>query len=414
MHERNRNRHIEFSAKDLLPDALMSTVFLIMCIGVCSLFLVPSDDSLSLYFACWLLAIPAAFLFFVRRLSLPAIPMILLHIGAVLLPVLLFVSMGLEVLLVTACAGISLVIYSLSAKFRANPVSASSVLIFVSLIFHLFILLITFLRKADKLTPYIVSGFLISLCFFLAVRQIFAFQKGFDHFLTSPTQPGKLILSNNNKVIIILFAASLFILPVSIIIPYGSIIDFFKFIIKYIVIFILFFISLIPEPAEVAEESTPADLTGSEEYGHASSGILAQILEIIIFAAVIIFVLYGLYKFISAAASYIRTHYRRSMSQVTPAVSLYVTDEIIELKKAANRNKRKLPAFGTGEERKIRKQYYHTVKEAISKGSKIKGSSTAEEIRTAVFDANGKDITDLTRRYEEVRYGQNSDLIINR
>ena len=60
-------RRLKFSQEDLLTDALMNSIFLIICIGTCSLLLVTGDDQLSLYFMFYILAIPAVALFIRKR-----------------------------------------------------------------------------------------------------------------------------------------------------------------------------------------------------------------------------------------------------------------------------------------------------------------------------------------------------------
>ena len=145
-------RRIEFSVKDLLADALMNSIFLIMCVGTCSHFLVSSNDLLSVYFMCYLLAVPAALLFVLRRLSLPVIPMILLHFSIVFVTPLLFFAMDPAVILVTSAAGIALMIYSLSSLFRKAAAYASLSLLILSFFLHMFYLFIAAMRGANSIS----------------------------------------------------------------------------------------------------------------------------------------------------------------------------------------------------------------------------------------------------------------------
>lgn len=131
-------RNIKFYTQDLLADALMSSIFLIMCIGVSGLFLVASADHLYQYFMCFLLIVPAAVLFLLRRLNIPVIPMILLHLAVAVAVPLLFSGMGIAVLLVTAAASAALVIYSILIIFSKNASHASPSLLLLSFFIHLF------------------------------------------------------------------------------------------------------------------------------------------------------------------------------------------------------------------------------------------------------------------------------------
>ena len=411
MPESKHLRRIKFYTTDMLADALMNSIFLIMCIGICSLFLVSSNDLLFVYFMCYLLSVPAAIFYVLRRLSLPVILMILLHFAVALATPLLFAAMGTAVILVTAAAGIALMFYSFSSLFRKTALYSSPSLLLLSFFMHVFCLLIAYFRGVNRLTPYVVSGFLISVCLFLAVRQIISFQNGFDHFLSSSTQPGRLIQSNNNRIIIILCIVSGLILPLSIIFPYDYILNFFRFIGKYILIFILYLFSLVPAATGESKETDPDYKEGCViNFSSKSSGIFAVILEYIVIFICIFFILYGLYKLITAVISFIRTHFRRNSRTEKLLGSRYVTDETIDLEKNTLRKIKRLPDFGTGEERKVRKQYYRTVKEAIAKGAKITPASSSEEIRKTIFDQYGKDISELTDRYEKVRYGPYNQL----
>jgi len=410
MPEKNRLHFLELSTENILPDALMNSILLITVIGYNSMLLVSGNDKISRYFISWLLIIPAVLLFILRRSNLLAIPMTLMHFAVLIIPVLIFGRMGFDVLITAFSAGIILAAYSLTAKFRPVPTSPSIPLLILSICVHLYCLIGTFMRNTRSLTPYIFAGLCMCICLYLAAWQLQNFQKNFNHFLTSQTQPGRQISANNSKIVILLCLCVIIIFPVSIVFPYGSIVNFLKIIGSRIIAFILYLFKLVPSANGESEETVPSYTGGrNAEYEFPSFGILIQILEIIIFIGLILFGIFCLYKLVIAAAKYLRSHYRRSKSTSINTGSLYVIDEVINLNKITERQKRKPPAFGTGEERKIRKKYFHTVKEAISKGAKISGSFSTEEIRKAVLEVSGKDITELTHQYEEARYGNHTD-----
>lgn len=410
MPEKNRLHSLEFSTENILPDALMNSILLITVIAYCSMLLVSANDKIPRYFISWLLIIPAVILFILRRSSLSAIPMTLMHLAVLIILVLVFGLMGFDVLITAFSAGIILTAYSLSAKFRPVQTSPSIPLLILSICVHLYCLIGTFARNNRSLTPYIFAGLCMSICLYLAAWQLQNFQKNFDHFLTSQTQPGRQISANNNKIVFLLCLCVIIIFPVSIVFPYGSIVNFLKIIGSKIIAFIIYLFKLVPSANGESEETVPSYAGGrNEEYEFPSFGILIQILEIIIFTGLILFGIFCVYKLVFAAAKYLRSHYHRSKSTPINTGSIYVIDEVINLVKMTKIQKRKPPAFGTGEERKIRKKYYRTVNDAISKGAKISGSFSTEEIRKAVLEVSGKDITELTQQYEEARYGNHFD-----
>ena len=62
--------------------------------------------------------------------------------------------------------------------------------------------------------------------------------------------------------------------------------------------------------------------------------------------------------------------------------------------------------FGTGYERRIRKQFYSKTRRAMKKGLPVSAASTPGQIET-VLQANGdNDIASLRQEYEMVRYGK--------
>ena len=62
--------------------------------------------------------------------------------------------------------------------------------------------------------------------------------------------------------------------------------------------------------------------------------------------------------------------------------------------------------FGSGYEKRIRKKYYQKVKHAMAKGVQIKNSSSAKQIEKLIRNSGDKSITELTEKYEEVRYNR--------
>ena len=62
--------------------------------------------------------------------------------------------------------------------------------------------------------------------------------------------------------------------------------------------------------------------------------------------------------------------------------------------------------FGTGEEAQIRKKYYQTVSRAIRAGVPVKDSSSPRQIEEMLLEKGDPSISELTSRYESVRYNK--------
>jgi len=265
------------------------------------------------------------------------------------------------------------------------------------------------MRGDNSLTPFLTSGFLISVCLYLAIRQIFSFKKGFDHFLKSPTQPGRLIQVNNNRVIVLLCIVTAIIFPLSIVFPYDFIVDIFKMIGRYIFKFLAFLIRFLPAVSENSQEMDNGYVEGRLiDESSISTGILSDILEYFTMFLFIFIVVYTLYRVLPAVIAFIRNHSRMNRKTANLLRNQYITDETIDLDKLPHGKNKKIPAFGTGEERKVRKEYYKEVRSAITNGAAITSASSAGEIRTEISGQFGKDISELTVRYEKVRYGLRS------
>ena len=79
-------------------------------------------------------------------------------------------------------------------------------------------------------------------------------------------------------------------------------------------------------------------------------------------------------------------------------------DTIEEIKPEKKKVFAKAHDFGSGRERRVRKQFYDKTRRAMKKGLPVSDSSTPGQI-AQVLRANGdKDIEALKKEYEEVRY----------
>ena len=62
--------------------------------------------------------------------------------------------------------------------------------------------------------------------------------------------------------------------------------------------------------------------------------------------------------------------------------------------------------FGSGYERRIRKQFYNRTRHAMRKGRPISSASTPGQIEKVLLANGDNDITTLRHEYEKVRYGK--------
>ncbi len=65
--------------------------------------------------------------------------------------------------------------------------------------------------------------------------------------------------------------------------------------------------------------------------------------------------------------------------------------------------------FGSGEEKEVRKKYYRTVQKAIYSGADIRSSSSPKQIESVLKEKGDQSISELTSRYQSVRYGKKEE-----
>ena len=62
--------------------------------------------------------------------------------------------------------------------------------------------------------------------------------------------------------------------------------------------------------------------------------------------------------------------------------------------------------FGKGYERRIRKQFYDKTRRAMKKGLPVSNSSTPGQIENVLLAGGDREISELRKEYEKVRYGK--------
>lgn len=412
MHNENPGPPVLTPSKNILAEAFMNAVFFLLCIACTGVFLIYSPEMIQRYAFSFLLLLPAVFLFIIRRLRLPLGVTVLLHGLSAVSPLFLLGVTQSEVVIVMTLAAVALTLYSMIHSFADNRSVLSLPLVAVSVLVHLFFLAACSARGVESLNPFILSSALLILCLFFAARQLLQFQSSFEHFLLSPSQPAKQIYANNVRVILFLCLAAVIIIPVSVMFPYGFILQFLKNISKWIITGILFILSLEKAASGYAEEKPIAPSQGNSDPGRTpppEAGLLAQILDVVVYCAATIAILFAIYKSIRFLVAFMQKNYGKHNGSLLRFKNTNVTDEVISIRKTKHSGSRRMNAFGSGQERKIRKLYYSTVRSAIKGGAAVKKSSTAGEIKTSIMKDTGKDISGLTETYENIRYGKRSN-----
>lgn len=390
----------------ILPDLLLNLIFFAIMAAVATLFLSEKPNLLGLYIQMLWLLIPTFLFFILRRFSLPIVPMLISHIILAILPVFFLQKLPVMVAFWMEVVVIFLMLYSIRKKYQKTLASNSMLVVIVAIMLHFALLFVALLFQQNEMIPYVFSVCLMIICFYLASKQLIDFESSFEHFLTSSTQPGRQIKANNHRIISILTIAMLILIPVTLIIPYDSFLAVLEKV-GYVITGVVFFLlSLIPTfQAEGYDETFQIEDPEASQLSPQMSQFVTFI-QIVLTVVVIFVLLVGLLKGVVKLILYFRDNYVQKHLTIKFSENENVTDEIFHLDSKREKNRKKVHSFGQGEEKRVRRTYYSTIRRAMAKGLDLQPSSTPGEIQEKIKNQFGTDISELTSTYEEMRYGQ--------
>lgn len=390
MREKPTEKTIKFDRRQLFLASLVYLLMLLTFLSVVVMAYVSVFDSDAVITLPYVLLLPAVLFFFLRRISLRLWKMLLFFSIAAALPLLILLFRPLSEALFITSASFLLAFIALSARYKqTDSVHVGLDQFGASMFVHGFVLAISGLPLFDnQIRYYLLAHALISVCIFFLARQHYIFETAYGHIANSPTQPSAAVRSRHNRVILLLSIFSLMIVPIVVLFPYPLLSDFLLEVIRWIIVGIVFLfyqlrrLNLIPD----AEKAEPIPL--DQIYEETADSKLARVMEIIFDVISVLAVILFLYLSIRAIFRFIVTMYRRSKERSDTRTNDMVVDEVFSIPKNKRRKKRRL-YFGEGEEKEVRKKYYHDVRRAIRHGVSVKPSDAPEEIRDAVLAVLG-------------------------
>lgn len=401
---------ISFNKEDLLIDSSKYLMFLIASISISSVFYsaakAPAESIICLY----LLFIPAAFSFILTRFPLTLWKMLSCQSALIISPLTMWLFRPFSEAIVAVLLMFVIAIVSLTRRYSHHERSSVSFeTLGISATIHALLLVMCATFPSGNLPYILLAHALISLCLFFSARQKYAFETAYGHIANSPTQPSGSVKRQNTLVLILLCIFSFAVIPLVVFFPYSILYSFLLVAVSWILMGLTAIYNFLMSLG-VFPEMTEADPVIKEiEDTSTSSGILSVILEyallIIALAVFSMFLFYGIKKIIV----FIIARYRRALPGKLPFQADLIHDEIISLEKKRVKRFRRMD-FGKGEEKEVRKLYYKSVKKEIRSGAVITASQSPGEISQIVKKSSGNDLTKLTSRYEQVRYGNESDV----
>lgn len=250
------------------------------------------------------------------------------------------------------------------------------------------------------------NAVLVTFLFF-AARQVSSFNKDYDHYLNSSTQPVREIKKQNRFTVLVIWLGICLALIALIAIPIDKVTNVVAGALAWIVAQIMRIFILFSRKADERSSGIDADsiIGGGDLEGAKSNEFLAALGEIlsilIILTVVIIFLVIG----IRAARRLLKQLRAKKVVETERKTNEMNVVDIIEdipaSKKSAVQHD-----FGVGYEKQIRKKYHKTVSKAIKNGATIRRSASPRQIEAILKEKGDQSISELTSLYESVRYNK--------
>ena len=248
---------------------------------------------------------------------------------------------------------------------------------------------------------FLVINAVIIAMLFLVMRQLAVFDKKYDHSIRKKSQSTLMLKKQNYITVVFLLLIVLLTFGVILIFPYSSVFSlFWKINDGFWKVFgwVMALLSKIDTgdiDSDIVEETVNYGMDAEENPMAMAILTVASVVGVLIILLVIIF---ALIRGLKKALKYAEANNSDGDDSV-----IDIIENIGPLKKMFSGRNRD---FGTGYERRIRKQFYDKTRNAMKKGLPVGDSSTPGQIE-AVLNAYGdEEISALREEYENVRYGQ--------
>ena len=290
-----------------------------------------------------------------------------------------------------------------SLFYRLKPTSASDKeFIAFPAIIHIVFYLLYVISHQEKYSRNILIHAVIIAVLYIVMRQIAVFDAKFYHSIHKSSKPMALLKKQNNKTIIgllVIIAVALLALTVF---PIDWISNILLEGLKVIVSFIIFLISVI---AKFLQGDSTTDIYMQEVKLTEEGGEMSPYLEI--FGKMLAFFLLIAVVVLLANAIRILIRNAPKYGKKEVAESDLLTDTVEDIRPEKKSFVTRGLNFGTGHERRVRKQFYYKTRRAMKKGLPVSNSSTPGQIENVLLAGGDREISELRREYEKVRYSKN-------
>ncbi len=296
---------------------------------------------------------------------------------------------------------IAFTLFSLFYRLKPAFTASDQEFIVFPAIIHIVFYLLYVVADQEKYSRNIIIHAVIIAVLFIVMRQIAVFDAKFYHSIHKSSKPMALLRKQNNKTIAGLLAIITVALLVLTVFPIDWLSNILLTGIRVIGGFIVFLISAIAKFFKNDSTVTiPVQVAELSEQG----GEINPYLEIFGRMLAFLFLTVVLILIINAVRILIRNAPRFKKEEVDESGAL--TDTIEDIRPEKRSFTTKGLNFGTGHERRIRKQFYAKTRRAMKKGLPVSNSSTPGQIENVLLAGGDREISELRKEYEKVRYGK--------
>lgn len=297
---------------------------------------------------------------------------------------------------------IAFTLFSLFYRLKPAFTASDHEFIVFPAIIHIVFYLLYVVAKQEKYSRNIIIHAVIIAVIFIVMRQIAVFDAKFYHSIHKSSKPMALLKKQNNKTIAGLLAIIALALLALTVFPIDWISNILLEGLKVIVSFIIFLISVI---AKFLQGDSTTDIYMQEVKLTEEGGEMSPYLEI--FGKMLAFFLLIAVVVLIANAIRILIRNAPKYGKKEVAESDLLTDTVEDIRPEKKSFVTRGLNFGTGHERRVRKQFYYKTRRAMKKGLPVSNSSTPGQIENVLLSNGDREISELRREYEKVRYSKN-------
>ncbi len=397
-----RNRKKLFATDDFVVDLLMSLVFALSSISV--EFVAIRYVQLSIPYHVVMLQLLVVMIYtFLRRLQLDIRVILASHPVVMILTLWTFKTIGKRYYsdwfasLFLFFIILSAMIYSLSCLGKRSTMRAKPEGIYFSLFIHF--LLFFAVGNSVMIYPILVDAAIMVMCY-LAARQLDVFEKRYSHSINTSSQSSSAIRKNNRLTVVILLLSVMVSLCALFLFPYDAFYRMLLFILRMIFKLIN---SLVDEP-ETADQDFGERFDLELEQDAGETPLLIKVILSIVAVGIALLLLNFFGTLIVNLIRNLRLPKFEMYKDKDIEDDRIVTDLIEDI--GHDRKKIRRRDMGKGEEYRIRKKYYDTVRRAAKRGVDIRTSSTPGQIEKLILKSGDSSISELTPIYQEIRYNK--------